>query len=63
MPENPETALWRAVLATGLADERKTPGWLASRDFDAVCHLAGLDPEGVARAAAEKRKPHQGRKR
>ena len=61
MAESPELALWRAVLATGLADERKTPGWLSSRDFTDVCHLAGLDPEGVARAAAAP--PKQGRKR
>ena len=51
MDESPEAALWRAVLLAGLADEQKQPGWLGSRDFTAVCHLALVDPEAVEMAA------------
>ena len=52
MAVNPDLALWRAVLHAGLMDAAKghDPGWLGSRDFVAVCHLAQVDPEAVLRA-------------
>jgi len=42
--------LWQAVAAQGLheAATGKDAGWIGSRDFAAVCTLAGLDPEAVA---------------
>ena len=51
MAVNPDLALWRAVLFAGLMDAAKghDPGWLGSRDFVAVCHLAQVEPEAVLR--------------
>jgi len=47
---SPEARLWQAVAAQGLheAATGTDEGWIGSRDFAAVCTLAGLDPEAVA---------------
>ena len=52
MAQNPELALWRAVLVAGLSDAARgqDAGWIRSRDFAMVCYLAGLDPQAVLRA-------------
>ncbi len=55
MAQNPELALWRAVLVAGLSDAAKSDkpqdaAWLRSRDFVQVCHLAQVEPEAVLRA-------------
>jgi hypothetical protein len=55
MAQNPELALWRAVLVAGLHDAAKgdkpqDAAWLRSRDFVQVCHLAQVEPQAVLRA-------------
>ena len=54
MAQNPELALWRAVLIAGLQDDARrgedAGDWVGSDDFAQVCHLAGLDPDGVVRS-------------
>ena len=51
MAQNPDLHLWRAVLVAGLTDAAKghDPGWIGSRDFVLVCHLAQVDPQAVLR--------------
>jgi len=46
---SPEARLWQAILAHALHDVAKgrDTSWLGSPDFEAVCALAGLDPEAV----------------
>ena len=55
--QNPELALWRAVLVAGLHDAArgKDPAWLGSDDFAQVCDLAQLDPEAVLRCYSSAR--------
>ena len=50
MTRSPEARLWHAVAAHGLHDVARgqDQGWIGSPDFEAVCALAGLDPEAVA---------------
>ena len=52
MAVNPDLHLWRAVLVAGLHDAAKgdDPGWIGSRDFVQVCHLAQVEPQAVLRA-------------
>ena len=55
MAQNPDLALWRAVLVAGLTDaakgaEPKDKAWIGSRDFVQVCHLAQVEPQAVLRA-------------
>ena len=52
--QNPELALWRAVLVAGLHNpangvEPDAIEWLGSDDFNHVCQLTGVDPAGVLR--------------
>lgn len=49
---DPNLHLWRAVLLLGLHDAAKgrEAGWIGSRDFVKVCHLAQVDPQAVLRA-------------
>ncbi len=49
MTRTPEARLWHAILAHALHDVAKgrDTGWLGSPDFEAVCTLAGLDPQAV----------------
>lgn len=61
-------SLWRAVITQALQDAAsgsKKPEWIHARgpatawlrdnsvDFQAVCHLAGRDPEDVRRKASQ----------
>lgn len=48
---NPDLHLWRAVLFMGLHDAAhgREVGWIGSRDFVAVCHLALVEPQAVLR--------------
>jgi hypothetical protein len=57
MAVNPDLYLWRTVLRAGLHDAAKgvDPDWLGSDDFNAVCHLAGMDPGAVLDAYAPER--------
>jgi len=50
MTRSPEARLWHAILAHALHDAArgKDAGWIGSTDFEAVCTLAGLDPQAVA---------------
>jgi hypothetical protein len=62
MAQNPDLALWRSVLVAGLSDaakgrDPKDAAWLRSADFRLVCHLAGLDPDGVLRGNLPKNLP------
>ena len=45
----PEARLWHAILAHALHDTARgvDADWLSSPDFEAVCTLAGLDPQAV----------------
>jgi hypothetical protein len=56
MAQNPNLHLWRAVLVAGLTDTARgiDPGWIRSRDFVLVCHLAQIDPAAVLRVARAK---------
>ncbi|GAB6048446.1 hypothetical protein JCM19379_22750 [Methyloparacoccus murrellii] len=60
----PLLALWTAVLHRALLDYRaggkereKVAWWLTTRDFLAVCELAGFEPDGVRRAFSVGRVP------
>ena len=47
--ESEHRFLWLIVLCHGMspAERRADPEWIESEDFEAVCRLAGIDPDAA----------------